>query len=91
MVTPKTNYVVDFLMTLSFIVTAITGLIIFFFLPSGVRQGSTQTFLGIIKGTWSFVHDWSGIIFIILVILHLILHWNWVIAITKNIFTKKQK
>ena len=89
MVTPKTNYVVDFLMTLSFIVTAITGLIIFFFLPSGVRQGSTQTFLGIIKGTWSFVHDWSGILFITLIILHFILHWNWITRMTKMFFKRK--
>ncbi len=89
MVNPRINYVVDFLMTISFIVTAITGLILFFFLPSGVKQGSYQTFLGIIKGTWSVVHDWSGIIFIILTLLHFILHWNWVVSMTKNLFKKK--
>jgi len=89
MVNPRINYVVDFLITISFIVTAITGLILFFFLPSGVKQGSYQTFLGIIKGTWSAVHDWSGIIFIILIVLHFILHWNWVVSMTKNLFKKK--
>jgi len=47
----KINYLVDFLMIISFLVTAITGLIIFFFLPSGIKQGSYQTFFGIIKGT----------------------------------------
>lgn len=86
---PKLNYIIDFLMALSFIVTAITALVIFFFLPSGVKQGSYRTFLGIIKGTWSTVHDWSGIIFIILVMIHFILHWNWVVCMTKNIFSKK--
>jgi len=63
----RVNYIIDFLMALSFLVTAITGLIIFLFLPSGIRKGSTQSFLGIIKGTWSTIHDWSGIIFIVLV------------------------
>jgi protein-S-isoprenylcysteine O-methyltransferase Ste14 len=91
MVKPIINYIIDFLMTISFIVTAITGLIIFFFLPSGVKQGSYQTFLGIIKGTWSSIHDWSGIIFIILVVLHFVLHWNWLINMTKNIFSSKIK
>lgn len=88
---PIINYIVDFLMTLSFIVTALTGLIIFFFLPSGVKQGSYQTFLGIIKGTWSVVHDWSGIVLIILIMVHFILHWNWLINITKIIFSNKIK
>ena len=88
MVQPKTNYIVDFLMTISFIVTAITGLIFFFFLPSGVKQGSYQTFLGIIKETWSRVHNGGGILFIVLIIVHFILHWNWVKGMTKNIFGK---
>jgi len=87
----KINYVIDFLMIISFIVTAITGLVIFFFLPSGLKQGGYQTFLGIIKTTWSAVHDWSGIIFIILIIVHFILHWNWIISMTKNIFSNKNK
>lgn len=90
MASAKINYLVDFLMVILFIVNAITGLVIFFFLPSGVRQGSYQTFLGIVKGTWAFIHNWSGIIFIILVILHFILHWNWVVSMTKT-WLKKMK
>ncbi len=90
MINPKTNYAVDFLMVISFIITSVTGLITFFFLPSGIRQGSTQTFLGIIKGTWSFIHDWNGIVFIALVILHFVLHWDWIVSITKSIFIKNQ-
>ncbi|MEM0465915.1 MAG: DUF4405 domain-containing protein [Candidatus Pacearchaeota archaeon] len=85
----KINYIVDFLMAVLFIVTTITALIIFFFLPSGVKQGGYQTFLGVIKRTWSNIHIWSGMIFIILVIIHFILHWNWVVCMTKNIFSKK--
>ena len=88
---PIINYIVDFLMVVSFLLTAITALVIFFFLPSGVRQGSYQTFLGIIKGNWSTVHDWSGIIFIILALVHFVLHWKWVRGMTKNIFLKKMK
>ena len=75
----KINYLIDLAALVSFLITAITGLVIFFFLPSGVRQGRLQEFLGIEKGMWSVVHDWVGIIFIILAIVHFILHWNWVI------------
>ncbi len=82
----KINYIIDFLALLSFLITALSGLAIKFFMPSGVRQGRLQEFLGIQKGTWSEIHDWFGILFIIIVIIHLILHWNWIVCMTKNIF-----
>jgi cytochrome b subunit of formate dehydrogenase len=82
----KTNYIIDLLALVSFIIAAISGLVIRFFMPSGVRQGRLQEFLGIQKGVWSEIHDWAGIIFIVLIIIHFILHWDWVLCMTKNIF-----
>lgn len=82
----KINYIIDFMTFVSFIFTAVSGLAIFFFMPSGVRQGRLQEFMGIQKGTWSAVHDWFGIIFVILVIMHFFLHWNWIVCMTKNFF-----
>lgn len=82
----KINYSIDFLALVSFAITALSGLAIKFFMPSGVRQGRLQEFLGIQKGTWSEIHDWAGILLIIFVIIHLIFHWNWIVCMTKNIF-----
>jgi protein-S-isoprenylcysteine O-methyltransferase Ste14 len=83
---PKLNYIVDFFAFIFFIATSISGLAIFFFLPSGVRQSRLQEFAGIQKGTWVAVHDWSGIIFILLIAIHFALHWDWIFCMTKNIF-----
>ena len=82
----KINYLVDFLALVSFAITALSGLVIKFFMPSGIRQGRLQEFLGIQKGIWSEIHDWAGILLIVCVIIHLILHWNWIVCMTKNIF-----
>ena len=87
----KLNYFIDVPLALSFIVVAITSLIIFFFLPSGVRQAGYQTFLGITKHTWSQIHTISGLAMIALSLIHLILHFNWFICITKSFFKKKAK
>ena len=87
----KINYIIDAFMAISFFVVAITGLVMFFFLPSGIQRGGYQEFLGIIKHIWIDIHNWSGIILIILVIVHLILHWNWIISMTKNVWSKKEK
>lgn len=87
----KLNFVVDFLAFISFLVAAKTGFIILFFLPSGVRQGGYQEFFGITKSTYSAIHNWAGVILIILVIIHIILHWQWIVCGIKNLFKKEIK
>ncbi|PIN70616.1 hypothetical protein COV93_00730 [Candidatus Woesearchaeota archaeon CG11_big_fil_rev_8_21_14_0_20_43_8] len=88
---PKLNYVVDILMGISFLISAVTGLIMFFFLPSGVKQGRYQIFLGITKDAFGNVHSYAGIAMALFVLLHFILHWNWIVCMTKNILFKKTK
>ncbi|OYT54694.1 MAG: hypothetical protein B6U72_01810 [Candidatus Altiarchaeales archaeon ex4484_2] len=80
------NYVTDALMALSLIFTAASGFILLFFLPYGIRQGRLQEFLGLSKQAWIMVHDLSGLILVILVIVHLSLHWRWAVSMTKKYF-----
>ena len=82
----KINYFVDALMAVTFISTSIAGLILFIFIPEGVRQGRYQEFAGILKTDWIAFHNWSGIIFIVAVIIHLTLHWDWIKHMTRTIF-----
>ena len=86
----KTNYVVDLMMATSFIVTGLTGLILFFFLPSGVQRGGQREFLGLIKATWTDIHNYAGLVMIAAVLIHLILHWSWIVCMTKSFFSKKK-
>lgn len=88
---PKLNYIVDAISFITFLIVAISGVAIYFFMPQGVRQGGQQELLGITKNTWSEIHNILGLIFVILAIIHLILHWQWIIVMTKNIFTSKDK
>lgn len=85
----RLNYFIDVLMGLSFLITAITGMVLFIFMPSGIRQGRHIVFLGMEKSKWIFLHDWSGILMIITVMIHFMLHWNWMICMTRCIFKKK--
>jgi predicted ferric reductase len=82
----KINFIVDLLAFVSFLVTALTGLALKFFMPGGVRQGRLQEFLGIQKEVWTEIHDWAGILLIILVVVHFVLHWEWVVCMIKNMF-----
>ncbi|MBN1157334.1 DUF4405 domain-containing protein [Candidatus Woesearchaeota archaeon] len=85
------NYIVDVLLGISFVITAVTGIIIFLFLPEGVRQGRYQVFLGITKGVWSGIHDYAGLVMIGLSLFHLALHWNWLVCMTKSCLKGKKK
>ncbi|MBN1544347.1 DUF4405 domain-containing protein [Candidatus Woesearchaeota archaeon] len=87
---PKINYWVDICIFISFIVTAVSGLVILFFLPSGVRRGGFQELLGGIKSAWVDVHNCAGIIMVVLCVVHVVLHWKWAVYMTKVIFSKKK-
>ncbi|MBN1793239.1 DUF4405 domain-containing protein [Candidatus Woesearchaeota archaeon] len=86
----KLNYLIDALLAVSFIVTALTGLALFFFMPSGIPQGRYQAFLGISKTVWLAAHDLAGIIMILLSLIHLVLHWKWVVCMTRSFLKRKE-
>jgi len=80
----KINYLVDVVMLLAFLITAVSGLVMFFFLPEGIRQGGYQTFFSVQKHSWIELHNFFGIAFLISTIVHFLLHWDWVTCMTKN-------
>ena len=82
------NYIVDALMTVALVIVGITGVFLFIFFESGIRRGGYQEFLGITKHTWSFYHEYIGIFMTVLMVLHFLLHWNWMVCMTKKLFKK---
>ena len=79
----KINYWIDVLAGISFVIVAITGLVLFFKFPSGQGTGSLSLW-NLTKFQWTNLHNYSGIILIIIVLLHLILHWRWIVVMTKK-------
>lgn len=78
------NAIVDTIAFFLFLVAAITGIIIWLYLPSvgqfsvvGARFGQ-YVFLGIARHTWVDVHTYFGLLFAAFVVLHLVLHWGYI-------------
>lgn len=88
------NYLIDLLMLVAGALSAFSGLALLF-MPRGrgFQRHSfayySPSFAGIQKHFWIDIHDWSSILLILIVILHLILHWNWIVCVTKSFFTKR--
>ena len=82
------NALVDIGCLISFIPSLITGLVLYFFLPSGGgRGGSWVTWMGITRHDWILYHNISSFAFAALLIIHLLLHWKFFRNIRKSFRT----
>lgn len=72
----KKNFYLDLLMFISGLICIITGIIIDFHLFSGGKS---------VKILLTDVHIYSGYIMSIALIFHLIWHWKWVRAVSKQL------
>jgi len=82
MTSPKINYWLDLGMGISFVSLAITGILKF---PGLIRN------VNLPWHTLSEVHDWSGIVLCAFVLIHLMVHWKWIVAMTKCFFRKESQ
>jgi hypothetical protein len=77
------NFILDVVSFLVLVGLAGTGLIIA--LPHKHGPNETKP-LGIGRGEWGDIHLWLGITFVVLMLVHLILHWGWVKCYIKSLF-----
>jgi len=90
----KINIIVDVFAFICFLVSGFAGIILWQVLPSGngFRGGRGELeenlFWGFARHQWNDVHTYAGLIFIVLVLLHLILHWGWIKNVPKLFLIK---
>jgi len=85
----KLNYIIDILMFICFLVSAIYG-VSFLTSPRGPRAGWHQL-EGIKIGDLRDIHIVFGVLMILFVIIHFILHLDWIITMTKSFLEDKNQ
>lgn len=104
------NYSIDFLLLYGFILIVISSYVLWFIIPMATGYGGDYhcadaftgqgvygnllLVFGLSRWEWVELHSWMSIIATILVIIHLIFHWQWIIESIKRIksyFLKQQK
>lgn len=87
------NFIVDLLSYVGFVLLIGTGLILKYILPHGsgrlVGRGSGQasgeklvtTLWGMTNEQWGQVHFWIAVAILVVLALHLILHWRWITCV----------
>ncbi len=86
----KLNYALDVVIAVAFLMSAITG-IAFLVMGSGGYQGGRNvhfatTFIGLNRTIWSDLHTLASLVMIAGIVVHLVLHWNWIVCTTRRIF-----
>ena len=93
------NFLIDLISLINLLGMIITGVIIKYILPPGSGGGHGRGFRGgrgpaeQVKAVWSMTrHEWGDIhfylsvLFIALIMVHIILHWNWIKCYFKSMF-----
>ena len=81
----KINFWLDLAIFAAFMATAVTGLLLWLIIPAGQGNGATVLF-GLTRREWVDVHNWVGLAMLLGVIIHLGLHWPWIVCVTSRFF-----
>ncbi len=78
----KLNLVMDLILGVSFILTAVSGIYLLFKGFDG-GQEINSVFL-FARPTWIFLHSWAGFIMVISAGIHLCFHWSWIVKVSSK-------
>ncbi len=73
------NYGLDVLLFLTVLILGVSSLLVWVVLPKGYNP---QWIL------WIAIHKWSGLALFIEAFLHLVLHWRWIVTMTKRMLNR---
>ena len=75
---PWKNFWLDLVTAVVFAASIGTGILLKWILPPAIRGGRGLTWLGERRHFWGDVHFWLAVALVVLVALHLVLHWKWI-------------
>jgi hypothetical protein len=82
----KLNYLLDGVIGLAFAFSGVTGMAFLLMGEGGYQGGRNPGFatglLGLSRGTWSDLHTWASLVMIAGVVVHVALHWRWIVCVT---------
>jgi hypothetical protein len=90
-VSPKTlnNWLLDAGLLASALATIASSLY-FLYAPSGGYRGGRNTAYNAVllfsRTTWDDLHTWGGLAMIVVALVHIVIHWSWVISMAKRVW-----
>ena len=82
------NFIVDAIAFLAFVCLTVTGFVIKY-APHGRPGGGpglSENWLGVPHHAWGEIHFVASVVFVVLVLVHIVLHWTWIKGSVKSMF-----
>lgn len=76
------NLWINILVAAGFLITAVSG-VYFLFVPGG--NNTPDPLFLLTRQTWDMLHTWGAVVLILAAGLHFVIHWNWVVKVTRSI------
>lgn len=76
------NLILNLVVGISFVLTAISGIYLLF-VPGG--RYAVDPLILFTRRTWDLIHTWAGILFIGAAVTHLVIHWRWIVNVTRKV------
>jgi cytochrome b subunit of formate dehydrogenase len=83
------NYLLALVMALLGLVQLVSGFVLWLALPSGGRGGGGDGTFLFSRDVWLTMHNRSALLLTAIVIVHIILHWDWIVRMTKSYFGRE--
>ena len=87
------NFIVDFTMLVNLLGLMFTAVIFRYVLPPGTggRGGGWrgEDFWSLSRHEWGDIHFYLAILFIVLMVCHIFLHWTWIKSYSQSLFARK--
>jgi len=81
------NWGIDAALFVSAVIAALSG-IYFLYLPAGGYQGGRNLYYNVqilfSRSTWDDLHTWGGVAMIAAAVIHLAIHWSWVLNMLRR-------
>jgi hypothetical protein len=84
----RVNYILFAVLLLLGLIQAISGFLLWLVIPGGHRGFGIGQVTGDFlwsRYTWIEIHDWTAFALVIVVIVHIIVHWKWILETSKKI------
>ncbi len=85
----RKNWLLDAALFISALALAASSVYFLYFPSGGYRGGRNPAFNAVLlfnRGTWDAIHTWSGLAMIMIALVHLAIHWNWVVSMVRRIY-----
>lgn len=75
----RLNFIIDIVAFCGFVVLTTTGVLMRYSLPPG--SGHYSTIWNLDRHDWGGIHFWVSVVFFLILALHLVLHWRWILSV----------